>query len=824
MHIVLIEPVMPLGAVCVSLLADAGHEVTLIVQDLSAQQKMQTAGELDRASSIIEVPELGHGIDLYAHLASKWEGRPPEGIICHCDSFRADAEQLAQALGLPSELSKTAQLLSNKSALREFLATTGIQVLSWKQVESIEELLAITEYPVIIKKNTYDFFPQAQVVVNQDDLIKQWNIVEKTAGQFFITSHDMQSPCVCTSGCHIAADVLVQNGTPHLLGYSEYKTEYEGDITRSSRYYNSNIASDNQAFLQAREIISHLNIQNSAVHVEFIISSQGPILVDIKFHIGGYSLIRQLSLSLNRCIMRDQVAIATGKQLVAIDPPDVGSVSLLVERRIDGIVLDIKEPLSMPPQIADYQVLVSPGDLMTGEGHATYPIGLVVASGPDEPTCCSQALVAAERISNSVNVARVLLDRSELVKPKHHCPNPKEGQAKTHVLLLDRKGPESWTLPNGKPVLSEDRYRLSVFSTSLETGHEGVIPDFSAQFNIFDLPALNVAAQCLHSHFPVERISSCSELVLPDAAALRNQFGAPGASMAYTNSFIDKAVMKRLAQRSNIKCAEGCVVDTIFDIDYLRKKYQAVVVKPRARTGSQGVSILRTDAEVNAWLVHGYKPGEFLAEEYIEGDMCHIDAVVYDDNIIWNMSIYSRDTLAYTRGQPISSISPSDKELRSDAYDLLGRIIEGWQVKKAVLHIEAFITDSGLIFCEVAARPGGGGIGDAFLATRGINTHHAQLLIDCDENPFQYQVDPIGEYSGWTIHYTQQAGVLEYFDDTAVINSTFKRKLLANPGESVPMSTFSGTGISMHMFISDEQQKVHDLVKLAEKNIFYKII
>jgi len=234
------------------------------------------------------------------------------------------------------------------------------------------------------------------------------------------------------------------------------------------------------------------------------------------------------------------------------------------------------------------------------------------------------------------------------------------------------------------------------------------------------------------------------------------------------------------------------------------------------------VAVIGSEFEAHAWLAQHYVASEFLAEGFVEGEMCHIDAFVWNGAITWDVSCYLRDTLAYQRGQPLSSMTVGDAQLRAAAGDLLHQVVEAWQVRAAVLHLEAFVNPGGLVFCEVAARPGGAGVVEAFEATRGINLDHAKILLDCGEDPRRLLVQPAAEHAGYTVHYCG-GGVLEHFDDSQVAKRAFFRRVAALPGQTVPQSRFSGTGLSTHIFAGDTPQAVLDLIRQAESSIRFSV-
>ncbi|MEV8124678.1 ATP-grasp domain-containing protein [Streptomyces sp. NPDC085944] len=447
--------------------------------------------------------------------------------------------------------------------------------------------------------------------------------------------------------------------------------------------------------------------------------------------------------------------------------------------------------LGARPDVFRARVLTGAGHVAGAGGPGTWLRHTVVADGRDA------ARAAADRLADSVVLRTAPHDR-------------------THVLLLDRLGADAWTGADGSsPVLPADRFRLSVLTSAQDASGPA---DLVVRTDLYDDFALGHLARAVRAAHPVHRVAALSERLLEPAARLRRLLGVPGEGPEAVSRFIDKAVMKRLARRHGIRHADGLLAHTAEDVTTLFGRHGRIVVKPRAASGSQGVAVLSTRAELERWLGAHFVPGAFLCEEFVDAPMCHIDAVVHDGEPVWNVSAYVRDTMALRRGRPLSSATVADPAVRAAAGRLLAQVVDAWRVRSGVLHLEAFLTAGGPTFCEVAARPGGGGVVEAFLATDGVDLRHAKILADAGENPLAGRREPVAPYAGWTVHYCGGGRLLEY-DDSAVAGDAHARTVRARVGAAVPASTFSGTGISTHVFVHDTPEGLAALVDRAEREV-----
>ncbi|MGW3031449.1 ATP-grasp domain-containing protein [Streptomyces sp. NPDC001178] len=386
---------------------------------------------------------------------------------------------------------------------------------------------------------------------------------------------------------------------------------------------------------------------------------------------------------------------------------------------------------------------------------------------------------------------------------------------RTHVLLLDRLGAATWTSADGTtPVLPADRFRTSVLTSAAGTGPA----DMTVRTDLTDDFSLTALARAVHTAHPVHRVAAMSERLLEPAARIRELLDVSGERPEEVRRFVDKAVMKRIARRHGIRCADGLLARTADDVTEMFDRHGKVVLKPRAASGSQGVAVVSSWPALQAWLREEFVPGTQLCEEFVDAPMCHIDAVVHDGEPVWNVSVYERDTMALRSGLPLSSATVADPAVRAAAGRLLAQVVDAWRVRSGVLHLEAFVTGERLTFCEVAGRPGGGGVTEAFLATDGIDLRHAKLLADAGEDPLSGRRDPVAAYAGWTVHYSGGGRLLEY-DDSAVAQYAHFRSVPAHVGDTVPASTFSGTGVSTHVFVHDSHSELSRLLARAEREI-----
>ncbi|RTL13147.1 MAG: ATP-grasp domain-containing protein [Neisseriaceae bacterium] len=823
MHIILVETTLVRGFDIIEEMLQAGIEVTFIAQNMKDYFEKFGQYNINKLTNFIEIPELGNSCNLAQIIQTKIGDKRIDGVICRNEAFLDDVAKLTKAYNLPGETLDTARLLMDKAAVRKRITDANLCRLKWGLVNELEKSHKIGEnigYPLVVKPLLGGWSRGVSIVHDESELDFALAEVEKIQG---CPNNLKNNKGVLfeefIEGNLISAEVLIQNGAPLILGYSERFPIPSGVTAEVGGIFPAEIEAREKVDDFVRKILDSLGVQNSAIHMEIMLTEKGPELIEINGRIAGYVVMQQISYALERSITNDLVAIATGLKIHPLKhvPSKVVAIQPIWSN-YSGTVIKIYDQKHNSTNVLMEEILVSSGDKIAKLKSNKDRFGLVMVEGETREGAIKEVKYAAEQLKNKMVISYEALtseNNGKKIENDYSCEQ-------THILLLDRIGSESWTLNNGEPLLPPDRFRLSVISSANEILTEEKLPNSLIKMDVFDHEEVSKIAQLVHSSQKIDRVSSLSERLLLSASSLRLKFGSQGDTPEFTNQFIDKAIMKRLAECAGIKHAQGKIINSPKDLVDFAKEYKKIIVKPRALSGSQGVALIDSEETLYNWLTDCFVKDNFLAEEFISGEVCHIDALIYNGKLIWDIALYLTDTTSYRRQEPLSSISIEDIKIRNEAEKLLHKTIEAWKVNSAVLHLEAFVEGTELTFCEVAARPGGAGAVEAFEITRGINLDHAKILLDCGEDPYSLLREPMAPHSGVTVHYCH-GGVLKYFDDSKVSPYAVHRKIAAIPGQIVPTSQFTGSGICTHVFAGSSQKEVYELTLLAESNVFFSV-
>ncbi len=241
-------------------------------------------------------------------------------------------------------------------------------------------------------------------------------------------------------------------------------------------------------------------------------------------------------------------------------------------------------------------------------------------------------------------------------------------------------------------------------------------PNLRSEYRIIEEFSETAVEEAIKEMFEREdrpdRIIALSESNMLVAAAMRDRFRVDGLRLKDTLKFVDKVEMKGALNGSGVRVPR--YLDNLVGDDY-RSFVDAigfpVVLKPRREAGSRGVEILSNLEELERSM-GGVNLLDFELEEYVAGEIVHIDGVVEGSRIVFQKAFkYINTCFDYTRGKFVGSVLVDDVELERHLFDFAEKVVSGIGMAIGVFHLEAIIDENqSPTFLEIAIRQGGGEI------------------------------------------------------------------------------------------------------------------
>jgi biotin carboxylase len=261
----------------------------------------------------------------------------------------------------------------------------------------------------------------------------------------------------------------------------------------------------------------------------------------------------------------------------------------------------------------------------------------------------------------------------------------------------------------------------------------------------------------------IDRIVPLDDFDLEKASALREHLRLPGMGETTTRHFRDKLAMRVKAQDDGLPVPE--FVHVLNDDrlrDFCRRVPPPWVLKPRHQAGAIGIRKLHSEEEM--WAVTdglGDERSYFLLEEYVAGDVCHVDSIVYEREVVAAVpSQYGTPPFDVSHSGGVFTTRLMDSATRDarELLDLNRRLLASLGLVRGVSHSEYIRgRDGRLVFLETSARVGGAHIADLVEAATGINMWAEWAKVEIAGGKQPYAVPSMrSDYAGLLVSLARQ--------------------------------------------------------------------
>ncbi|MDC5822228.1 hypothetical protein OPW19_20650 [Vibrio europaeus] len=333
------------------------------------------------------------------------------------------------------------------------------------------------------------------------------------------------------------------------------------------------------------------------------------------------------------------------------------------------------------------------------------------------------------------------------------------------------------------------------------------------------LTQLLKSIQC---RYDIEQVVYVSEQEVIPVAYAQQALGLSNLTVKKAQNFRDKPRMNGLAEQAGIEVNPIYQGSSLEELSTFIERYGKVVLKPTAEAGSVGVHML-TEA---ALAFEMYDPETMLIQAYNPNDLYHLDALVRDNQLVFSsLGQYSVPCADYaTEKWKASLISNQATALHATATAALMRYLSAADVQNGVFHFEFFSDGDNLTLCEIAIRPGGGGIAQAIDNVHGINLfdEHIRwqlgLPAACKNKTNQTY------YTATMSYFNKESGRFTKLDLASLSEQVNSIKYMSKIGQSVQTAR-NGSDELFYLLLNNQPsyhqllQTVDEIIDNAEVNI-----
>jgi len=282
----------------------------------------------------------------------------------------------------------------------------------------------------------------------------------------------------------------------------------------------------------------------------------------------------------------------------------------------------------------------------------------------------------------------------------------------------------------------------------------------------------------------IDRIVALDDFDVEMAAMLREYLHIPGMGETTGRGFRDKLAMRARARAASIPCPDFVhPVNHEAIHEWTSRVTPPWVLKPRSQAAAIGIKKIGSAAELWQILdVLGDARPEYVLEQFVPGDVYHVDSLVFDRRIVFAAaSRYGTPPMAVAHeGGIFVTRTLSDEDATAQRLKAMNaRILESFGMQRGVSHTEFIRSHSSgdVLFLETSSRVGGAYIVDVVEAATGINLWREWAKIEIAGEYGSYTPPASkGAYAGIVLSLARQEEPdMSAYDDPEVVTRVKKR-------------------------------------------------
>ncbi len=266
-------------------------------------------------------------------------------------------------------------------------------------------------------------------------------------------------------------------------------------------------------------------------------------------------------------------------------------------------------------------------------------------------------------------------------------------------------------------------------------------------------------------------VTAATDKPLVMMARVAEKYRFPFFSVDTARWSTDKFQMKQRFIEGGVPCAKGRLVKSVSEVGDFE---YPVIIKPRDNSGSRGVKLCRSKAELEASMSEAFEVSKLdtiLVEEFIEGPEFSIEGL-HHDGINEVIQFTEKKTTEFPYNVELGHIQPANisEENKLKIREIVSKIGTALHFENCPSHTELKINDRGIFVIETSPRLGGDYITSTLTPlSTGVNLEDELLKISLAEsiNPQPKQV----QYAGVRFFAFEEGIIIKHTPDVDFVKN-----------------------------------------------------
>ncbi|MDP5274864.1 ATP-grasp domain-containing protein [Chengkuizengella axinellae] len=325
-----------------------------------------------------------------------------DGIICLTDGHIETVSRVARDLSLNFMNPEAVSIARNKDQTRLVCEENRIPIPKFQIVDDVETACEIAKkwgYPCIIKSSRGTGSAQVFLCRNQEELLSKFSIIhekkELTSGLILLEEF-VCGPLYSIEGITYDGKTTFLGITDRMMGALPHFVEIADSFP---------VQLEPNMFEKVKKVIGKLHeaigVDYGMTHTEFILTENGPVIVEMNPRLGGGMIGPMISESYDIDIYKQIINIAIGKAPIIPDNPIAGASEYFIYSTREGVVSQIKgeELAKKYPGVQKVVITAKSGDMITSPTDFRGEIGYLWTVGSNAEMAAANCRSAAGAIS-----------------------------------------------------------------------------------------------------------------------------------------------------------------------------------------------------------------------------------------------------------------------------------------------------------------------------------------------------------------------------------------------------------------------------------------